>query len=145
MAAANPAPAPVNTFNALRLFIASISCPRLTNRLQIRTIKIDLRIEFFYHRVHMENRRQFLRGMAGAAACALQAQTRPLVIDAHCHAGLGQEMTAPWTTNGDLGITLRHMEQYEIEFVANNPGTWLFHCHNLVHMMRGLMTQVRYS
>jgi len=42
-------------------------------------------------------------------------------------------------------ITLRHMEQYDIEFVANNPGTWLFHCHNLVHMMGGLMTQVRYS
>jgi multicopper oxidase len=45
-------------------------------------------------------------------------------------------------------ITLRHMEQYDIEFVANNPGTpgtWLFHCHNLVHMMGGLMTEVRYS
>ena len=42
-------------------------------------------------------------------------------------------------------ITLRHMEQYDIEFVADNPGTWLFHCHNLVHMMGGLMTQVRYS
>ena len=42
-------------------------------------------------------------------------------------------------------ITLRHMEQYDIEFVANNPGTWLFHCHNLVHMMGGLMAQVRYS
>src|SRR5216683_5996044 len=42
-------------------------------------------------------------------------------------------------------ITLRHMEQYDIEFVANNPGTWLFHCHNLVHMLGGLMAQVRYS
>src|SRR6266851_7668102 len=42
-------------------------------------------------------------------------------------------------------ITLRHMEQYDIEFVADNPGTWLFHCHNLVNMMSGLMTQVRYS
>jgi len=42
-------------------------------------------------------------------------------------------------------ITLHPMEQYDIEFVANNPGTWLFHCHNLVHMMGGLMTEVRYS
>ena len=42
-------------------------------------------------------------------------------------------------------LTLRHMEQYDIEFVANNPGTWLFHCHNLVHMRGGLMAQVRYS
>jgi multicopper oxidase len=42
-------------------------------------------------------------------------------------------------------LTIHPMEQYDIEFVANNPGTWLFHCHNLVHMMGGLMAQVRYS
>jgi FtsP/CotA-like multicopper oxidase with cupredoxin domain len=41
-------------------------------------------------------------------------------------------------------LTVRHMEQYEIEFVANNPGTWLFHCHNLEHMSGGLMAEVRY-
>lgn len=41
-------------------------------------------------------------------------------------------------------ITVRPMEGYEIEFVANNPGTWLFHCHNLQHMDGGLMTEVRY-
>ena len=41
-------------------------------------------------------------------------------------------------------ITVRHMETYEIEFVADNPGTWLFHCHNLVHMAGGLMAEVRY-
>ena len=42
-------------------------------------------------------------------------------------------------------ITIHPMEKYDIEFVANNPGMWLFHCHNLVHMMGGLMTEVRYS
>jgi len=42
-------------------------------------------------------------------------------------------------------ITVRHMEQYEIEFVANNPGTWLFHCHNLEHMGGGLMTELHYQ
>ena len=41
-------------------------------------------------------------------------------------------------------ITVRHMEQYEIEFVANNPGTWLFHCHNLEHMSGGLIAEVQY-
>ncbi len=41
-------------------------------------------------------------------------------------------------------LTLHHMDEYDIEFVANNPGTWLFHCHNLVHMGGGLMTEVRY-
>ena len=28
--------------------------------------------------------------------------------------------------------------------LVNNPGTWLFHCHNLVHMGGGLMAEVRY-
>lgn len=41
-------------------------------------------------------------------------------------------------------LTVRHMERFDIEFVANNPGAWLFHCHNLVHMRGGLMTEVRY-
>ncbi len=41
-------------------------------------------------------------------------------------------------------LTVRHMEQYEIEFVADNPGDWLFHCHNLVHMGGGLMTEIHY-
>lgn len=51
------------------------------------------------------------------------------------------------SVNGPLKdtITIHPMEQYDVEFVANNPGTWLFHCHNLVHMMGGLMTEVRYS
>jgi FtsP/CotA-like multicopper oxidase with cupredoxin domain len=42
-------------------------------------------------------------------------------------------------------LTIRHMEQYEVEFVAADPGTWLFHCHNLVHMAGGLMAEVRYG
>jgi FtsP/CotA-like multicopper oxidase with cupredoxin domain len=41
-------------------------------------------------------------------------------------------------------LTLRHMEQYEIEFTANNPGVWLFHCHNLEHMDGGLVAEVHY-
>src|SRR5260221_14588412 len=53
------------------------------------------------------------------------AQSRTLVIDAHCHAGLGQEMTAPWTTRGDIEVTLRHMEEVGIDrtiiFPINNP------------------------
>jgi FtsP/CotA-like multicopper oxidase with cupredoxin domain len=28
-------------------------------------------------------------------------------------------------------LTVRPMERYEIEFVATDPGTWLFHCYNL--------------
>ena len=32
-----------------------------------------------------------------------------------------------------------------ISFDADNPGRWLFHCHNLYHMATGMMTEVVYS
>src|SRR3981081_3387690 len=31
-----------------------------------------------------------------------------------------------------------------IAFDADNPGRWALHCHNLYHMMTGMMTEVRY-
>ena len=31
-----------------------------------------------------------------------------------------------------------------LAFDADNPGKWMFHCHNLYHMLSGMMTQVRY-
>jgi FtsP/CotA-like multicopper oxidase with cupredoxin domain len=33
----------------------------------------------------------------------------------------------------------------QVMFVADNPGRWLFHCHNLYHMMAGMMTEVVYA
>ena len=36
------------------------------------------------------------------------------------------------------------MGSITIAFDANNPGRWAFHCHNLYHMMTGMMTEVRY-
>ena len=32
-----------------------------------------------------------------------------------------------------------------LAFDADNPGKWMFHCHNLYHMLSGMMTQVRYT
>ncbi|MGH6894539.1 MAG: multicopper oxidase family protein [Dongiaceae bacterium] len=34
--------------------------------------------------------------------------------------------------------------QVTLAFDAGNPGKWMFHCHNLYHMLSGMMTQVRY-
>lgn len=42
-------------------------------------------------------------------------------------------------------VTLGHMDSYDVEFVADNPGRWLLHCHNLDHMMGGMMTELRYQ
>lgn len=57
--------------------------------------------------------------MFGSAALfssrGLSAQKKPLVIDAHCHAGTGQAMSAPWTTRADVEVTLRHMEEVGID------------------------------
>jgi FtsP/CotA-like multicopper oxidase with cupredoxin domain len=36
------------------------------------------------------------------------------------------------------------MSSVTIAFDANNPGRWAFHCHNLYHMVTGMMTEVRY-
>ncbi len=32
-----------------------------------------------------------------------------------------------------------------VAFDADNPGRWLFHCHNLFHMARGMMTELAYG
>ena len=32
-----------------------------------------------------------------------------------------------------------------VAFDADNPGRWLFHCHNLYHMATGMMTEVAYA
>jgi len=36
-------------------------------------------------------------------------------------------------------------ERYDIEFVANNPGVWLFHCHELHHMDAGMAVLIQYE
>lgn len=36
-------------------------------------------------------------------------------------------------------------ERYDIEFVADNPGVWVFHCHELHHADGGMVTLVQYE
>ncbi len=70
------------------------------------------------------SRRSFLTAVPLLLARPSEGKARPLVIDAHCHAGHGQEMTDPWTTWADPEITLRHMEEVGIDrtiiFPINN-------------------------
>lgn len=64
--------------------------------------------------------RRYLMAIPAAAL----AQTRPLVIDAHCHAGTGTQMQAPWNTRAGIEVTLRHMAEAGIDrtvvFPINN-------------------------
>ena len=41
-------------------------------------------------------------------------------------------------------VTIRPMRTVEIEFDADNPGQWAFHCHNVYHQEAGMMTTLSY-
>jgi FtsP/CotA-like multicopper oxidase with cupredoxin domain len=42
-------------------------------------------------------------------------------------------------------LVVKPGETYEIGFTANNPGNWMFHCHDLHHAAAGMMTDIKYS
>lgn len=42
-------------------------------------------------------------------------------------------------------IVVNPGERYDVEFVADNPGVWLFHCHELHHMDAGMAFLVQYE
>jgi FtsP/CotA-like multicopper oxidase with cupredoxin domain len=42
-------------------------------------------------------------------------------------------------------LNVKPNETYEIQFVADNPGTWLFHCHELHHAESGMVSLVKYN
>jgi predicted TIM-barrel fold metal-dependent hydrolase len=69
----------------------------------------------------MSTRRQFF---ASLGATVQVPAGRGLVVDAHCHAGTGEGMSAPWTTRADVEVTLRHMAEAGIDrtviFPINN-------------------------
>lgn len=44
----------------------------------------------------------------------------------------------------DTVIIPPHMGRMSFDFVADNPGRWFFHCHNIYHMESGMAREVRY-
>jgi len=36
------------------------------------------------------------------------------------------------------------MGEVVLDFVADNPGDWLFHCHNIYHLEAGMARVLRY-
>jgi FtsP/CotA-like multicopper oxidase with cupredoxin domain len=36
-------------------------------------------------------------------------------------------------------------ESYDVAFVADNPGVWMDHCHNLRHAQQGLLAHLMYA
>lgn len=42
-------------------------------------------------------------------------------------------------------LTVNPGEKYDISFVADNPGEWPFHCHDLPHAKAGMMATIQYT
>lgn len=42
-------------------------------------------------------------------------------------------------------INVEPHERYEILFTADNPGDWVFHCHDLIHATGGMVTVLNYN
>jgi FtsP/CotA-like multicopper oxidase with cupredoxin domain len=49
---------------------------------------------------------------------------------------------APWWVDS---LEVDPGQSYDLVFVADNPGVWMFHCHNLPHARSGLMTHLMYE
>jgi FtsP/CotA-like multicopper oxidase with cupredoxin domain len=49
---------------------------------------------------------------------------------------------SPWWVDS---LNVRNGESYEIAFVADNPGIWMDHCHNLPHAAEGLVAHLMYA
>ena len=55
----------------------------------------------------------------------------------------GEQATgSPWWVDS---LDVEDGESYEIAFVADNPGIWMDHCHNLPHASEGLVTHLMYA
>jgi FtsP/CotA-like multicopper oxidase with cupredoxin domain len=55
----------------------------------------------------------------------------------------GEKATgSPWWVDS---LNVRDGERFEIAFVADNPGVWMDHCHNLKHAVQGLVAHLMYD
>jgi FtsP/CotA-like multicopper oxidase with cupredoxin domain len=73
-------------------------------------------------------------------------QAHPMHLHGH-HAVVlsrnGVEATgSPWRIDS---LTVGNGETYVIAFVADNPGMWMDHCHNLPHVGQGLVAHLMYE
>ncbi|AFC28999.1 multicopper oxidase type 3 [Paenibacillus mucilaginosus 3016] len=54
----------------------------------------------------------------------------------------GREVKAPWQTDT---LNVLPGESYEVAFLADNPGMWMDHCHNLDHAATGMILHLMYD
>ncbi|GAB2654572.1 multicopper oxidase family protein [Kribbella swartbergensis] len=73
-------------------------------------------------------------------------QAHPMHLHGHHAVVLSRNGVAatgsPWWVDT---LEVGNDESYEIAFLADNPGLWMDHCHNLPHASEGLMTHLMYE
>lgn len=74
------------------------------------------------------------------------AEVHPMHLHGHHLLVLSRDGVAasgsPWWTDS---LDVLPGESYEVIFKADNPGIWMYHCHNLPHAVDGLMTHLSYE
>jgi len=82
-------------------------------------------------RMHVENR---------------SGEVHPMHLHGHHAVVLSRNGVAargsPWWVDS---LNVANGESYEIAFVADNPGIWMDHCHNLPHAAQGLVAHLVYE
>lgn len=72
--------------------------------------------------------------------------THPMHLHGHHAVVLSRNGTkatgSPWWADS---IEVTSGQTYEIAFVADNPGVWMDHCHNLPHAAQGLVAHLMYE
>jgi FtsP/CotA-like multicopper oxidase with cupredoxin domain len=73
-------------------------------------------------------------------------ETHPMHLHGHHAVVLSRDGVAasgsPWWVDS---LEVRPGEEYDIAFVADNPGLWMDHCHNLPHAAEGLVAHLMYT
>ena len=73
-------------------------------------------------------------------------EVHPMHLHGHHAVVLSRDGVAatgsPWWVDS---LNVEDGESYEIAFVADNPGIWMDHCHNLEHARDGLVAHLAYA
>jgi FtsP/CotA-like multicopper oxidase with cupredoxin domain len=73
-------------------------------------------------------------------------QVHPMHLHGHHVVVLSRDGVAasgsPWWTDS---LNVADGEVYDVAFVADNPGVWMDHCHNLKHAAEGLVVHLMYE
>jgi len=73
-------------------------------------------------------------------------EVHPMHLHGHHEVVLARNGVAaigsPWWVDS---LNVLPGETYDIAFVANNPGIWMDHCHNLKHAAQGMIAHLMYE